>query len=405
MKRTFIASNTNHEKFLNDFLQSLQDLYTKQKKFLYNQEYFNLNYLSIRRWILAQPLEGVELQIRNLLIDGMMSCEGYCYGSEVWLPKFLLKNDFEITEHKFLSSNEYIDLCCNLTSKVEVRNLFKELLSVCGPMTKIRIKAHKSHENVIRYRNTYQFPIKIDNRFHQMLGHVEKIEMSNPKIIMIEGAPETVGEIHSLLTENYENKDNFVLIARSFPEEISATLAINWKKQSLSILPLTYGDEIATINLSADMMAITGGQLISWQFGDAIAVSIIDPIKRGNCQRIEYTSSGLSIFKENVDLTGHINNLLQRLVESNSEDMRQILGDRIQSLSNDGVELLINEENEILIDELDQLLKHYNSFVKSGCYVIDNEYYPKEMIDSVRTVSKSFRKELQKIAGFLILEK
>ena len=169
-------------------------------------------------------------------------------------------------------------------------------------------------------------------------------------------------------------------------------------------MPLTYGDDVQTINLSADMMSITGGQLISPQFGDAIAVACINPVKRGKCDRIEYGSSGLSVFKDGVDIRYHVNNLLSRIENTDSEDLQKILGDRIQSLSNDAIELLINEQDEIMIEELDMLIKHYNSFVKSGAYYINNQYYPKEMIDSVNKVKTSFTNELEKIAGFLIVE-
>lgn len=404
IKRTFHETTESTECDLNDIIESLNSLYNKSNKFLYHDDLYSLNYLSSRRWLLAQPYTGVKLVLRNLIIDAMMSCEAYNKGSEIWFPYFLYHDINDSIYSGLKSSSEYVDLCCKLSKNEKVVEIFKELISLSGPMTKLRIKTYRGNDVAIRYRNAYQFPIKIDSRFHQMLGHVENIEMSNPIIIMIEGAPETVGEIHNLLQENHKDKNNIVLIARSYPEEISATLATNWKRKSLNILPLVYGDSIETINLAADLSVITGGQLITSQMGDRITLEIMNPKKRGLVQRIEWNNNKLSLYKEDNKLVqSHLSSLYMRLSEASSEDLQNIYSDRIQCLSNDSLELMIPEYEEILLDELDMLLKHYNAYIRSGVLEINGLTIPWSFRDGLKDIVNSFKNEIKKIAGFLMV--
>ena len=182
---------------------------------------------------------------------------------------------------------------------------------------------------------------------------------------MIEGAPETVAEINHLLHWNHENKRPVILIARSFPEEVSATLASNWLRGSLNILPIPYGNTIQSINLAADMCAITGGELISAHFGDVIAASVLNEDKWGTVDRIEWADGKLSLFK-GTNVERHIRSLITKLKGVEEEELQNIYRDRILSMSNDAMEVWIPKENTFLLNEIDGLLKHYNGFVLSG---------------------------------------
>ena len=130
-----------------------------------------------------------------------------------------------------------------------------------GPLTKLLVKPSKDSDIVIRARDCFKFDLKIDPQFHRIIGQNDYIEVTNPIVIMIEGAPETVAEIHPLLERNHESKRPVILIARNFHEEISATLATNWIKNSLNVIPFVYGDSLSTINLAADMCSVTKGQI------------------------------------------------------------------------------------------------------------------------------------------------
>ena len=218
---------------------------------------------------------------------------------------------------------------------------------------------------------------------------------------MIEGAPETVGEINSLLMKNHENQRPIVLIARNFPEEISATLATNWIKNSLNVLPFLYGDSLDTINLAADMISVTKGELISPHFGDVITAAVMDEDKYGTVDRAVWTSKGLSLYS-NVDVTRHVSKLSSKLRKTDNEELRDILNDRILSLSNDALEVWIPEDDQFLYEELDSVIKHYGGFVTSGSTMTQIGPIPMSFVSSAQTSAQTLRTKILNIGGFLV---
>ena len=282
-----------------------------------------------------------------------------------------------------------------------MKEIFKSIYNVVGPLTKIIIKKSYESSNVIKYRNSFSFPLALDPQFHKMIGHSELLEQTNPIVIMIEGSPETIGEIDSLLQWNHKEKRPVLLIARSFPEEISATLATNWLRGSLSILPIPYGTSLESINLAADMCAISKGELISAHFGDIIPAAVLNKDKWGEVDRVEWSNNNLSLHK-NVDVSRHVNNLLQKLKTIEEEEVQNMYRDRILSLSNDAIEVWINKDNESMIQELDSLIKHYNGFVVSGSVNTEIGDIPYSFATSAKETSQSLKDKIVNIGGFLV---
>jgi hypothetical protein len=235
-----------------------------------------------------------------------------------------------------------------------------------------------------------------------MIGHKESIEMYSPKIIIIEGSPESVSELNTLLQRCHETGDNVVLIARSFPEEVSATLATNWARNSLNILPVIYGDSIDTINFPADIIAISQGELITPMMGDTISVAVTQECKYGTCERILWTNTSLQIYKD-IDVSNHVNNLLERIKNTEEEALQEVLSNRIACLSNDSIELQISDHDLICLEEVDQMIKHYNAFMRSGACETNNRFLPKLLIDCASEIAETLKTEILKIAGFLIV--
>ena len=268
-------------------------------------------------------------------------------------------------------------------------------------MTKIIIKDSYESSPVIKYRNSFCFPLAIDEQFHRVIGHVDTIDQTNPIVIMIEGAPETIGEINSLLEWNHTESRPVLLIARSFPEEISATLATNWVRGSLSVLPITYGTSIESINLAADMCAVTQGELISAHFGDVISSSVLNRDKWGTADRIEWTSRGLNIYKD-VNVDGHVNNLIKKMKSIDQEELQSVYRDRILSLSNDAVEVWIPVNEKHVQKELDSIIKHYNGFTASGYVEAKVGIIPHCFEMAAKDSANSLKEKILNIGGFLV---
>ena len=395
-KTKFQKATNNSEWF--EWCRSLLELYDTEKHFLRKQIYRS-SHLGLRNWVISHDFEGVDLILRNLLLDAMMSSDIRSLGSGIYVPWFLYNDcDEHPTRH---SSDYYLQATLNLSKSARVRELFSTIHSCVGPLTKIIVKESYENINAIKYRNAFRFPLALDAQFHRIIGNVEHIELTNPIVLMIEGAPETVGEINNLLEWNHNSKRPVLLIARSFPEEISATLATNWMRNSLNILPIPYGSSIESINLAADMCAITKGELISAHFGDVIPSSVLNEDKWGTVDRVEWSDSGLSLYKE-VDVSRHISNLITKMKSIEEEEIQNIYRDRILSLSNDAVEVWVNKEDHQMLQELDSLIKHYNGFVMSGLVKTPIGAMPKCFLDAAKETAKSLRGEILNIGGFLV---
>ena len=274
--------NTKETKHWFDWCRGLLDLYQTDKQFMYKDSHHRASYKSMQKWILAHNQKGTDRVLMTLLLDAMVSADS-APGSGIYVPWFLY-NDTK-KEQCRASAEEYKNMTLSKSSCNKSKDLFETIWSLSGPLTKIIVKNSQDLNCVIRSRDCFVFPTKLDPQFRRMIGHQEQIELVNPLVLMIEGAPETIGEINSLLQKNHENKRPVILIARNFPEEISATLATNWIRNSLNILPFLYGDSLDTVNLAADMISVTKGELVSPHFGDIIPAAILDKDKYGSVER------------------------------------------------------------------------------------------------------------------------
>ena len=395
-KTRFEQSSSKSEWF--QWCQSLLELYQTDKHFVVD-ELHKGSVLQMRQWILGHEFKGSDQILRNLLLDALLSADLKSNGSEVYVPWFLYNNQ-DFKSQRF-SSQVYLDATLRRTNSQPAKELFQTLFDTIGPLTKIILKPSYDRDLVLKYRNTFAFRLPLDPQFHRIIGHIPLIEQTNPIVIVIEGAPETVAEVNSLLQWNHEHKRPVLLIARSFPEEVSATLATNWLRGSLSVLPIPYGNTIESINLAADMCAITKGELISAHFGDIISASVLNEDKWGTLDRLEWSDGTLSLYKNaNVDI--HVRNLITKLETIEEEEIQNIYRDRILSLSNDALEVWIPKGDTFLMKELDGLLKHYNAFVISGLVETPIGPLPKCFVDAANQSARSLRSEILNIGGFLV---
>lgn len=397
MKRVYESMPKSHSWF--QWCESLLELYETKKQFMVGKQYHAVSHLQMDKWILAHKHTGIDFLCSTLLLDSIVSADKNP-GAGSYVPWFLY-NDFEKKNKKRYSSEIYLNLCLDIIQNENTKKLFREVFDLAGPLTKLAIKESNEIDTVIRARTSFDFNLTLPSTFVNMVGNNDYIDLSNPLVIMIEGAPETIGEINSLLEYNHKSKRPIVLIARNFPEEIIATLGTNWIKNSLSILPFVYGDKLETINLAADICAITKGELISPHFGDAISVAILDQSKWGDVEKCTYRHANLSLYK-NVDVSNHVSKLVAKSKESESEELKDLLNDRIISLSNDALEIWVNKENTEIIEEIDALFKHYAAFVTSGAVETSCGILPASFVDAAQDAANSFKEEILNMGGFLV---
>lgn len=382
-----------------EWSRTLLDLYQTEKHYVVH-EIRKTSHFGMTDWILGHDFSNEHLVLRNLLLDAMLSADRLVPGSGSYVPWFLYNflNDTTTTRK---SSKDYLESVNNLTRNKEAQSLFSSIYDIAGPLTKLIVKPSYDKDIVLKYRNAFGFKLGLDPQFHRIIGEKDFIDLTNPIVIMIEGAPQTVAEINSLLQWNHETNRPVLLIARNFPEEVSATLASNWLRGSLSVLPIQYGNTLETINLAADICAITKGELISNHFGDVISASVLNEDKWGTIDRLEWSNGQLQLFKE-IDVSTHVRSLLSRMDDSEEEDLKNIYRDRVLSLSNDALEIWVPKDNIELLRDMKEMIKHYNAFVTSGSVETPIGDLPYSFIDAAGKTARSLRERIDNTGGYLV---
>ena len=156
-----------------------------------------------------------------------------------------------------------------------------------------------------------------------------------------------------------------------------------------------------TINLAADMISVTKGELISPHFGDVIAAAVMDEDKYGSVDRAVWNPRGLSLYS-NSNVDGHIAKLSSKARKADNEELREIINNRILSLSNDALEVWIPETDKHLYEELDSLIKHYGGFVTSGVIQTPIGPIPNSFVAAAQTAAQTLRRKILNIGGFLV---
>ena len=85
------------------------------------------------------------------------------------------------------------------------------------------------------------------------------------------------------------------------------------------------------------------------------------------------------------------------------EELQQVFSDRIMCLSNDSIELQLSDRDPICLEEVDQMIKHYNAYMRSGACESNNRILPKLLIDCATEITETLKTEILKIAGFLVV--
>jgi len=199
---------------------------------------------------------GPERILKNILLDHIYSADKTAPLSG-FLSLTMLDN--EEKQQKF-SRISYSD-AWDETLKFVVNNRSRQILNVLKkykPLGTISVtKGHRTHDT-IEFKNGYTSRCRPEPRFMEQIKK-SSIVLNDVSILMIEGAPSSVSELNYFLKNCYENKNHAIIIARSFPEEVIATLSINWNRQSLMVVPLIYGHDVFSINSLRDLQCIVGG--------------------------------------------------------------------------------------------------------------------------------------------------
>ena len=222
MKRVYEPAQNSA--WLKNLLISCYGIWDHHKMIHYEDKIYKIRPPSTMRWVFEQQCSGSKLALRNILLDHLQSMEKEAPGSSPLLVKFLY-NDVKKISYSKATSEASLNLSSQFLHGEELK-IFQALKSILSSTARINLKIGNYNRNTIKVINANKFPIGLDPVFFKSVGS-KSLYLNDAKIIIIEGAPQSIGELDRLLTKSHELKWNVLLIARSFPEEVSSTLAAN----------------------------------------------------------------------------------------------------------------------------------------------------------------------------------
>ena len=357
-----------------------------------------------------------ELQ-KNLLYDVFRSAEIDVPGSVTYMSRFLTsETDIETVPRIKGSFDWYTGHIRPLLRTRVSQNVFEHLGGLLSGNSRIAIKKHKKLKPVLEVREGQKLFANIDPLFHRGVGN-SKITFDDAKVLIISGSISSISEIHGMLEIFGDTKEPCLLVCKSFSEEISNTLAVNWIKGNLFIVPIIYGQSISSINLPADLSVVSGALPISTDFGDAISAAAIDHDRFGKIRNVKIFPDYFTL-QTNLNTDNHIGNLCKRIEQeeiawdledpeireerSSHEDKIEILSERISGLSGNILEICIMDSKQDVYEELDGAIKVLNEFIKHGAVEIDDiGFVPYSIFHNCVKHSRLFKKNVSTIGGFL----
>lgn len=187
-------------------------------------------------WIrVASSLEinDSDPMVRNLLLNAFVSAESRYVGSSIGMmldfnssvSKPLLNSRIEFGElEKGLKSFVGDGLCFESTMRI-----FEQV----GHESSVGFSASNSESKIIvKSRNAVRIPGAVADTFGFSVG-----KLNGASVVAINGALESISEMHSIMNAAAELKKCVVVLASSFDGDVIKTLEHNWKSGGLRVLP------------------------------------------------------------------------------------------------------------------------------------------------------------------------
>jgi hypothetical protein len=363
-----------------------------------------ISWINIFHYIVNKTYSGPSLCLKNILVNYLYNAKKAVPGSELWLLKFLVSN-YKLKRTLRLSTAEASRITQGLLKNERSRSIFKNIPDVLGSTGKVIVSKEQTREDILKIASGCSIAMNLDPRFSSQI-QTSDIKLDNSLVLIIEGAPASVSELNKLLTYCYDNKSKLILLARSYPSEVISTLATNWQKNRLSVIPFVYGDELSNINSHADLAAISGATPITPMMGDTMQTNFLE--KFGKLLNVSV--------QENVviaDPTTSPKRLVRSLMDKikNTPEMEresaQMLHERIAGLANDSLKVCLKASagTNIIKDELDVAIPYYNHLCYNACEIEiegKTEILPWQVFLKADELSSKFVEQINSIGGFLV---
>lgn len=206
-----------------------------------------------------------------------------------------------------------------------------EAITVSGLEGKIHVEDGTLSNYVVEQKSGYYFDVLKPFKF--MLPASGIWEVSNAKVMLVDGVMERVSELDKILNGAMSTKIPLLLIAHGFSEEIISTIKVNVDYNNFNIMPVRLQPDLDSLNVVNDIAIVSGGDIVSTLKGQMVCFTEFDSLPV--VERIRLTSKELCIenAKTRRSVSEHLRMLLEKR-QSNQQisDLSDLIDKRIQGL-------------------------------------------------------------------------
>ena len=326
------------------------------------------------------PKNKKEEIYKKFLIKTFIDSENLIKGSgNIALLSFIIcsQKDLDLKEEKNTLRNDSFnsrradmsDLLDFIEETPLEKNLKKfafELVKESGFSSTCDISSTNLYNDYSKIEDTCQFLIRADSRFCSMVNK-KSFEKSNCKIIVVDGIVEEVSEIHHLLTYFSDNKEYCFFVCRGFSDNVINTLATNFVRGTLRVIPGTLNHNVDSINTLKDVSVISGFNMISTLKGDSISSIDLKELRAVDyiCCNNKFLKISNESTRKKVMLLS--NNIRRQIHKERIQDKIDLLEKRMLSLNPRRMRINFSNHEKDSVGIKEDRMKYTVSLINQYC--------------------------------------
>ncbi len=318
--------------------------------------------------------ESKEVQtLLEVLLNYTLKSEKLSPMGGIYFLNRFLGNKLEEDITKFRTKSDVIDLIKDKNFDSLVEKILLQCLDFSSSDSSISVK---------KSNNEYSYVELIQEQVFEVKSLLKKINLriEKPRVVCIDGYIENISEIHHLLTDLSEKKENCIAFVRGMSEDVLHTLKVNIDRKTVFLYPFMIPFDVDNVNTLVDISVSSGTDIVTSLKGDLISRikyenlgSLESCTTYGDVLRIRPTS------KNEKSLQLHVDALKKKVEER--RDLEEILCKRLKSLNSSRIEVTIPDDINFYSrsQQLDEGIRLISS-------IINNTYDPsgvsKKLYDS-----------------------
>lgn len=302
--------------------------------------------------------------------------------------KNILESSSFLPKEKDLQDNIY-----NICQEKLLSNVCWEALKLAGLEGKIFLENSKNDSFVVETKNGYSFNLKPYGFFLTN----NTWQASDVKVLVVDGFIENVSEIDQILNSAFASKQNGIIIAQGFSEEVISTLYVNFQKKNINILPLRLQVDIDNINVMNDISVVCGLEPISTFKGQLLTFVKWDELPTIDKITVLINKTIIENKKTKAAVSNQIRMILDKRMNSHIvEDIQDQLDGRMRSLISNSVHITLPNTSSIKSDEqkvkLDNSIRQTKTMLNYG--LISSKEVKNKLINNTTLFEKLLNKSI-----------